>query len=265
MKRNSLLSSSRVSWGAIALAFAILVLFMRIFAQNFFWQVFTPVFKSADALAEQSHSFLQRFSDAAALASKNEQLANENAALANENKTLVQKMSDISALSPSTSAGILAGVVARPPESPYDTLVLSAGSNDGVALGQEAFGAGGVPLGVVSSVLVDFSRIMLFSAPGTNTAGWVGDTNLPLTIFGAGAGAMNAVAARSAGIKVGDTVFVPGPGQLPIGIISRVDSNPSSPSVTLRIQPALNPFSITWVELRDTGAELLISATSTQL
>jgi len=31
----------------------------------------------------------------------------------------------------------------------------------------------------------------------------------------------------------------------------RIDSDPSSPSVTLYIQPALNPFSVTWVELRD--------------
>jgi cell shape-determining protein MreC len=214
---------------------------------------------------------LQSFGNAATLDSRNEQLMNENAALASENQTLFQKLANISALSGSQTVGknvptgILAGVVARPPESPYDTLVLAAGENEGVALGQEAFGAGGVPIGVVSSVLADFSRVTLFSAPGTNTVGWVGRTNLPLTIFGAGAGAMNATSARSAGIAVGDTVFVPGPGMLPIGTVTRIDSDPSSPSVTLRIQPALNLFSITWVLLRDTGAALLISATSTIL
>ena len=59
-------------------------------------------------------------------------------------------------------SGIIAGIVARPPASPYDTLVLSAGSEEGVTLGMEAFGAGGVPLGVVSSVLANFSRVTLF-------------------------------------------------------------------------------------------------------
>ena len=59
-------------------------------------------------------------------------------------------------------SGILAGVVARPPVSPYDTLVLAAGRVDGVEVGMEAFGAVGVPVGVVSSVLEDFSRVTLF-------------------------------------------------------------------------------------------------------
>ena len=264
-KRNKLLSSADVSWGAFALACALVIFLIRMLMPNFFWHVFTPIFHSADALSARTHSFLNSFSDATALASKNEQLASENAALASENQTLTQKLSDISALSDSqkVSTGILAGVVARPPESPYDTLVVAAGSNAGVTLGQEAFGAGNVPVGVVSSVLTDFSRVTLFSAPGTNTAGRVGRDNLPLTIFGAGAGAMNASVARSAGITVGDKVFVPGPGMFPIGIVVRVDSNSSSPSVTLRIQSALNIFSISWVMLRDTGSALLISATST--
>jgi len=158
--------------------------------------------------------------------------------------------------------GVVAGVVARPPESPYDSLVLAAGSNAGVALGMEAFGLGGVPIGVVSSILADFSRVTLFSAPGMNTAGWVGRAHLPLTIVGVGAGAMNAAAARPAGIAIGDTVFAPGPGMLPIGTVVRIDSDPSSPSVTLRIQPALNLFSVSWVTVRNTGAALLMSTTS---
>ncbi|MCX6786978.1 MAG: rod shape-determining protein MreC [Candidatus Kaiserbacteria bacterium] len=270
LKRNALLSSASVSWGACALTFALVLFLVRLLAPNFFWHVFTPVFHSADALSARSHSFLQSFSDAAVLASRNEQLTNENAALASENQALSQKVANISALAGSpTSAhnsptGILAGVVARPPESPYDTLVLAAGTNAGVTVGMEVFCNGGVPLGVISSVLADFSRATLFSMPGANTAGWVGRENLPVTISGAGAGAMNAITARSANVTTGDVVFVQGPGMLPIGVVTRIDSDLSSPSVTLRIQPALNLFSLSWVLIRDTGAEL-ISATSSLL
>jgi len=253
LKRNALLSSANISWGTMALAFALIAFFVRVLAPNFFWYAFTPVFASADVLAARSHSFMQSFSDVAALASKNERLMRENAALASENQTLFKKVADISALSDVQETGILASVIARPPESPYDTLVLAAGANAGVTLGMEAFGAGGVPLGVVSSILADFSRVTLFSAPSMNTAGWVGSANLPLTISGTGAGAVNAVAARSANIAVGDTVFVPGPGMFPIGTVTRIDGGLSSPSVTLRIQPKLNLFSVSWVMLRDTG------------
>jgi len=251
-RRNALISSARIPWGTLALFCAVIALLVRLLAPNFFWRAFAPAYRAADFLAERSHSFISSFENTAALSAKNAQLTGENAALANENQALIQKISALAMLkSPTTD--IIAGVVARPPESPYDTLVLAAGKNTGVALGMEAFGAGGVPLGTVSSVLADFSRVTLFSAPGVTTGGWVGNENMPLVLEGAGAGALRATAPRAANIAVGDKVFAPGPGALPIGKVARVDSSPSSPSVTLHIAPILNIFSISWVALRDTG------------
>ena len=93
--------------------------------------------------------------------------------------------------------------------------------------------------------------------------GWVeranlpaGQADFPLTIKGAGAGTINASISRFAGISAGDVVFAPGPGMLPIGSVVRVDSDPSSPSVILRIMPTLDLFSIAWVVVRDTGISL---------
>jgi cell shape-determining protein MreC len=266
-KRNALLSSTDISWGVYALSGAVIVLLVRLLVPNFFWQVFAPVFHSADVLTTESHRFSSSFGDTAKLALQNEKLLDENTALVSENQALLQKATSIGALC-SSSVGsptrgknntleILAGVVARPPESPYDILVLAEGSRAGVALGMEAYGAGGVPVGVVSSVLTDFSRITLFSSPGMTTTGWVGHGNIPLTITGSGAGTMSASLARSTGITVGDIVFGPGPGMLPIGRVVRIDSDPSSPIITLRIMPALNLFSITWVFLRNMGTTLL--------
>jgi hypothetical protein len=127
----------------------------------------------------------------------------------------------------------------------------------------EAFGEDGVPLGTVSSVLSSFSRVTLFSAPGTATDGWIGSAHLPITIFGAGAGAMNATMPRSANVAVGDIISIPGPGALAIGKVSRIDGDASSPSVTLRIVPNANLFSTVWVLLRDTGTSIEMFATST--
>ncbi len=267
-KRNALLSPGNVSWGTLALACAILALLLRLLAPNIFWQLFTPAFRVGDSIALASRTFLNGFNDIAALAAKNEQLQSENAALASENQALIEKEAQLKALLPTSHAAsdVLAGVVARPPESPYDTLVVAAGSQDGIAPGYEAFGEGGVPLGVVSSVTSGFSRITLFSAPGAETHGWVGHNALPLTLLGAGAGAMTASLTRSARVAASDVVFVPGPGMLPIGSIARIESNPSSPGITLHIKSAVNPFSITWVLLRDTGAavrDAFTAATST--
>ncbi len=239
---------------------------IRLVVPNLFWQALTPVFHIADALTAESQAFFAHFSNAATLAAQNEKLTNENATLASENAALQQKVDTQNALFGGGGAhapGILADVAARPPTSPYDTLVLSEGSKSGITLGMEVFGPGNVPVGVISSVLADFSQATLFSTPGVVTHGWVGHANLPLMLTGAGAGALNASVPRAANIAVGDTVFMPGPGQLPVGGVVRVDSDPLSPAVTLRIVSAVNPFSIAAVVVRATGITGVSFATST--
>ncbi|KKW46067.1 MAG: hypothetical protein UY97_C0011G0035 [Parcubacteria group bacterium GW2011_GWB1_57_6] len=261
-KRNALLSSTNISWGALALVLALFLLCLRLVAPNLFWSALAPVFRLSDAVAARSHVFFSSFGNAAALALQNETLRNTNAALALQNQALLQKIDGISGLQ-EEHTGIIAGITARPPASPYDTLVLAAGSADGVQNGMEVFAADGVPLGIISSVLEDFSRATLFSSPGMSVSGWVGRAHLPLAIKGAGAGAMNASVPRSAGIAAGDIVFAPGPGMLPIGTVVRIDSEPSSRSIILRILPAQNPFSIGWVLIRDTGTSFRAAVSST--
>jgi cell shape-determining protein MreC len=262
-KHKLFFSAENFSCGVYALIFAILVFLFRIIAPNLFLQTFVPLFTVSNVIASESETFISGFENAETLAIKNEQLMQRNDTLANENQTLIQKIAGISVLG--NSSGIYADVVARPPESPYDTLILAVGENAGVTVGMEAFGVGGVPIGVVSSVLANFSRVTLFSAPGIATAGWIGSTNIPITIFGAGAGAMTATMPRSANSAVGDIIFVPGPGALPIGKVARIDGDASSPSVTLRIAPTANLFSTVWVLLRDTGVTIPLEATSTPL
>lgn len=263
-RRNALLSVEGVPWGGLAIFFVLIALLLRLVAPNFFWSILAPLYRATDALIEGSNYIISSFGNTAELSARNVQLREENAALANENQELLQKEKAVTSLE---GQGIVAGVVARPPESPYDTLVLAAGEKAGVTIGMEAFGAGGVPLGIVSATLADFSRVTLFSAPHMIVNGWVGKDSLPLTLQGVGAGAFSAVAPRAANISVDDTVFLPGPGALPIGKITRIDSTPSLPSVELHIAPALNIFSITWVVLRDTGAAFAnvpLCATPTQ-
>lgn len=270
-KHNALLSRASLSWGSAALALALLALFMRLVTPNALDTVVAPAFKLSHIIGNSSHSFFSSFSDAAALATENQALREQNLALSAENQALVDKSASLESLLGGRGApmqGIVAGVIAHPPESPYDSYLVGMGSDDGVVLNMEAFGAGGVPLGIVTAVEAHFARITLFSAPDSKTAGWIGKAKVPLVLLGAGAGTFQAFAARAASITVGDSVYLPGPGALPVGSVVRIDSDPSSPTVSLRIQPALNLFSQTWIELRDVGnaaANAFSLATSTPL
>ncbi len=112
-----------------------------------------------------------------------------------------------------------------------------------------ALGQGGSPLGTVEKVEAGSSRITLFSAPGRETSGWVGEARTPVTFTGAGAGVMNATVPKDALVQVGDIAYLPGPGALAFGVVARVDSNPSSPESQVRVQPTINPFSVLWVQI----------------
>lgn len=255
-KRNALFSPAGFSWGALALALALCALSLRLAAPGAFMSAEAPLLRGASALSLGSASLLSGFSDSAALSARAEALALENSALSAENQTLRKQAADMAALlggAPERGAKTsrTLGVLFAPPAGPYDTLVLAGGAADGAAIGQEAFGAGGVPLGIVSSVSAGFSRVTLFSAPGIVTRGWVGSTTMPLDLRGAGGGALRATVARAEDIALDDPVFAPGPGALFIGRVARIDRDPASPSADILIRGALNLFSITQVELRD--------------
>jgi len=243
-----------------AILFSLFVFCLRLLLPNVFLTATEPLMRASDAAARASHSFFSQFSDRVALTERNEQLSAQNESLAAENARLVQK---IGSLGVPPATGIMADVAARPPVSPYDTLLLGSGEKDGVMLHMEAFAPSGAPLGVVSSVLSDFSQVTLFSAPGVETHGWLGQSSLPVILTGAGGGALTASVSRSARVSEGDRVFVPGPGQLPIGTVIRVESDDLSPSVTLRIAASTNLFGLSSVELRSTGITGMAFATST--
>lgn len=272
-KRNALMSPEGISGGGIVLALVLVAVFFRLLFPGFFLTLSMPFVRAGNALSMETHSLFAGFSDASVLAATNESLTTENNALAAENRTLTEKVGTLSALLGDSGAGrqqspgMVAGVVARPPMSPYDSLVVERGTGDGVRLGMEAFGNGGVPIGTVTSVTSGFARITLFSAPGVSLLSWVGAQHLPLLIQGAGAGAFSATAPRATAVTAGDVVYAPGPGALPIGVVKHVGGDAAAPTVTLSITPTANPFTLTSVVLRESGAMLfgaLTCSTSTQ-
>ncbi len=251
-RRNALLSSGGVLIGA-ALALLILLIFvLQFFAPGFLVRVSTPVWQAGTALSDALQVGTGSFGNASELLRERDVLANENLALHEENRTLAAKENDMETLigtTPSPERRILAGVLARPPVAPYDTLVVAAGTKEGVNVGVVAYGPGGVPLGTVTRASTDSSSVSLYSTAGRVTEGWVGDTHIPITLTGRGGGAFEATLPRGSGVLEHAVVYVPGPGALALGTIVRIDSNPSSPRDTVFIAPYANLFALTWIEL----------------
>lgn len=224
---------------------------IRAVAPGTFAMVGTPAWKAGTSLtAAVSHSFT--FTSGAKLASERDALAQDNAALTAQNVTLTTQVRDLTTLlgtRTTQGTGILASVLARPPVAPYDVLVVDQGSSDGVTKGAAVFGNGGTPIGTVADVTTHTAHITLYSATGTRTEGWVGANHVPVTLTGTGAGGFETSVPKESGVQIGDIVLLPGSGATPIGSITKIQIDPSSPNEVLDMRPYTNPFSLTWVTI----------------
>ena len=241
---------------AVVVGVALVIFILRLAAPGALIALAAPLWRVGSSVSGATGGLFAVFHDRATLEHERTAALAQVESLSEQNAALAAKTADLSRLLGSRTEStdtILAGVLARPPTSVYDTLVVDQGSDAGVLAGAVVYGPGGVPAGTVASVTRASARVTLYSAPARQTDAWVGAARIPLTLIGQGAGTFYAEAPREASTTVGDAVYVSGPGAVPIGIVARVDSDPSSPKSVIRVKPAIDPFSITWVTI---GASL---------
>ena len=249
-RRAGLLSPG--SGVAIIAALAVVVLFfiLRIFFPGAIAGIARPFWGTGAMLTDASAGASAFFGDKAQIVRERDARAREVVALQAENAALLARTKDLERLlggRVEPVPGTLAGVLIRPPVSPYDTLVLDQGTRGGVAVGQQVLGPGGLPLGTIESVAEDTARALLYSAPGRMTQGWLGEKRIPVSLEGASAGAFRTSVPRESVVAVGEPVYLPGPGAVPIGTVVRVDADPSTPRAVIHVRPFSSPFSLTWV------------------
>lgn len=252
-KRNSLIGNSWIGPASLSVVgIAVLFLILRAVAPGALAALGTPFWKTGAALSANVQSATSFFGNATTLTKERDELLAENTALKAEQLALQAKVQDLTKLlgtRTERSDEILAAVLVRPPVSPYDTFVLDQGESAGVAPGMRVLGPGGVPLGTIESVTERTARVLLYSAPGRETTSWVGEERLALILSGKGSGAFTATAARESGVSEGDFVYIDGSSFAPVGVVSSVGNDPSSPRSAVGIRPYLNPFSTTWVTI----------------
>jgi cell shape-determining protein MreC len=246
------ISGSRLLGLGVVAVIGVFILILKIFVPSALIALATPFWNSGTHMEASVGNAFAGLGNPAVLAAQNSALKSQVLTLQNQNAILTARAQDLTKLlGGQTNAGsnILAGVLARPPLSPYDTLVVAAGTSAGVVTGAPVFAEGGIPVGIIKSTTNTSATVQLLSTPNLTTNGWVGDNRIPLTLTGMGAGAFTATLPKAAAVSVGDSAYVSGPGAVPIGTIVKIESDASSPTDILDIQPLVNIFSITWVEI----------------
>jgi cell shape-determining protein MreC len=145
--------------------------------------------------------------------------------------------------------GILAGVLMRPPATPYDTLLVDAGTTEGVSAGDFVSAGGTTLIGVVREVYEHSSRVVLFSAPGESYDTMLGGT-VPLHMEGQGGGSLVGQVPASTPVAAGDAVVFPGVASAFAGSVSKVISKPGESFQMVYVRLPVDPLSLQFVEIR---------------
>ena len=159
--------------------------------------------------------------------------------LESENESL-RTLAHLAEGKPGASARVLSSFRA----SPYGTLVISAGINDGVRIGAIALSTGGFVLGTVSDADVESATVETLFAPEREVE--LIDGDIAFTVRGRGGGNARAEIPRDAKVAVGDVLVAKEFGY-PAGIIGFIESASSSATQTLFIRLPVNLDTLQYV------------------
>lgn len=134
-----------------------------------------------------------------------------------------------SVLGATTTKRIVAGVITRPPYSPYDTFVIDQGSDDGIVQYAPVFYGNNLALGYVEAVFPKYALVTLFSSPHVETTVYIFGPNIFTRAFGDGGGVVRLSIPQGIPVHEGDTVILPSLDTGVLGNISSVISNPTEP------------------------------------
>jgi len=145
---------------------------------------------------------------------------------------------------------ILGYVVSRPPQSPYDILIIDAGSNNGIKEGAEVTAYGSVLLGYVSEVFPKSAKIKLISFSGDEMNAIFPIANLPVTVIGRGGGNLETKLQGSIEIKSGDQITTMGAFPLELGVVERIERGLSDPFQKIIFRLPVNIQELKYVMVR---------------
>jgi len=110
---------------------------------------------------------------------------------------------------------IVAAVLTHPPQTPYDIIIIDAGSNDSIAIGSTVSLPEGPSLGIISRIFSGKAQVKLFSANGEETNAVLERNSIPVTLVGIGGGNFKLAIPYDVAIEKGDRI-------LSLDIVSRL-------------------------------------------
>ncbi|MDB5266258.1 MAG: Rod shape-determining protein MreC [Parcubacteria group bacterium] len=219
-----------------------------------FVRLAAPIWKSENVVArsawrvsgffKDTNALLQENADLRARVASDELLISSLRSIENSREVLLNSFGRSG-----TSTFIGATVLVHPPETPYDFLVLDAGSNYGVKVGDSVALPEGSKIGVVIEVFSKDSRAKLFSTSGEQTNAILERGGAPVTLIGRGGGAFEIELPREVPVVAGDRVLDSTITAGMIGVVRDIESVPTDSFKKVLVESAAPIHSLHFVRI----------------
>ncbi len=146
--------------------------------------------------------------------------------------------------------GLLALILARPPQSPYDTLVIDQGEKNGVSVGDKVYAYGNIPIGFVGEVYNSTAKVVLYSQSKNITNIILTGSNLPVDLIGRGGQNFEAILPRDVSVPVGTFAILPSISSVPVAVVSSVISDLRDPFQRVLLTSPVNIRYLKYVEIK---------------
>ena len=192
-------------------------------------------FRSKDSLVSENMALRDRLADVEAEAVSLRAAAEREVALLS-----------IFGREPNTSY-VAASVLARPPETPYDMLVIDAGLSTGVREGSAVMLPEGARIGSVSEVFSGSAKVRLYTTGGEKTNAVLERHGVPVILTGAGGGNFKLALPRDTEIMPGDRILSASINAELVGVVEHVALSPTDAFKEVLVRGPLNVFKMRYV------------------
>jgi cell shape-determining protein MreC len=215
----------------------------------------TSIFKAKRSLGQNMNDGLDLSRSKSSLISEKNELAEKVKNLEVQLATLPTimdenaKLTEMLARKTEATQLIMARILAKPSQSVYDTLVVGAGSDDGVVVGAKVLARGDVPIGIVDESDFKTSKVKLYSTSGEITKAVIVGKDIFIDLLGQGGGTFQTTLPRDIVIEKGTTVATLDTGAT-IAIMEETLADSRDPFQRILFRSPVNLF-----ELRFVGVE----------
>ncbi|MEK7147928.1 MAG: rod shape-determining protein MreC [Patescibacteria group bacterium] len=182
------------------------------FLDNVLITAISPLWRAENGFSRSLGKSIDFFRSRGALINENTMLKDRLALLESEHSELSLKDSEIENLRTllgrtASTQGIAATILTRPPQSPYDLVVIDAGFRNKISSGSRVTLPEGPEIGTVVDVFPTFSKVKLYSTSGEKTSAVLERHQVPVTLEGIGGGNFKIIVPRETEVVVGDRVL----------------------------------------------------------